>query len=231
MGCQPPLSYAPRVSLPAEPALSEGSRVALLVPGSVEYVVTVHALLAHGVVPIPLDPRLTAHERDRVLAGLSPDLVVTDEDDLPRLRAALGPTPAGALPRARPMHVTSGTTGTPKGVWSGLLSDEHAAALVAEERDLWGFTADDVNLVVSPLYHSAPLRFALGTLLAGGGCAPRPVRPRGDHDRDRARPADVDVLRADPPPAALRPLGRHRLAGPVLLPAGRPRRRSLPRRT
>ena len=59
---------------------------------------------------------------------------------------------------------------------------------------------------------------------------PRPVRPRGDHRRDRARPADVDVLRADPPPAALRPLGRHRLAGPVVLPAGRPRRRSLPHR-
>jgi long-chain acyl-CoA synthetase len=66
------------------------------------------------------------------------------------------------------MHVTSGTTGSPKGVYSGLLSDEHAAALMAEERDLWGFRDDDVNLVVSPLYHSAPLRFAMGTLLEGG---------------------------------------------------------------
>lgn len=66
------------------------------------------------------------------------------------------------------MHVTSGTTGTPKGVDSGLLSDEHAAALVAEERELWGFHEGDVNLVLSPLYHSAPLRFAMGTVLAGG---------------------------------------------------------------
>ncbi len=33
---------------------------------------------------------------------------------------------------------------------------------------LWGFAADDVNLVLSPLYHSAPLRFAMGTVLAGG---------------------------------------------------------------
>jgi long-chain acyl-CoA synthetase len=66
------------------------------------------------------------------------------------------------------MHVTSGTTGTPKGVWSGVLPREQAEALVAEERDLWGFTATDVNLVLSPLYHSAPLRFAMGTLLAGG---------------------------------------------------------------
>ena len=66
------------------------------------------------------------------------------------------------------MHVTSGTTGTPKGVYSGLLDDDQAAALVAEERDLWGFVSDDVNLVLSPLYHSAPLRFAMGTTLAGG---------------------------------------------------------------
>jgi long-chain acyl-CoA synthetase len=66
------------------------------------------------------------------------------------------------------MHVTSGTTGRPKGVWSGLLAPQDAEALVAEERDLWGFNAADVNLLLSPLHHSAPLRFAIGTVLAGG---------------------------------------------------------------
>jgi long-chain acyl-CoA synthetase len=143
--------------------LPEGSRVALLVPGSTAYLEAVMSLLARGVFPIPLDPRLTAYERARILAQLSPDLVVDDETALAGLSdGTLGP------PRGRPMHVTSGTTGTPKGVDSGLLSDEHAAALVAEERDLWGFREEDVNLVLSPLYHSAPLRFAMGTVLAGG---------------------------------------------------------------
>jgi long-chain acyl-CoA synthetase len=142
--------------------LPEGSRVALLVPGSQRYVDAVLSLLARGVIPIPMDPRLTTYERDRILGDLEPDLVVTDEDMLGGLATSDG------LPRARPMHVTSGTTGSPKGVYSGLLGDEHAAALVAEERDLWGFREDDVNLVVSPLYHSAPLRFAMGTQLAGG---------------------------------------------------------------
>ena len=66
------------------------------------------------------------------------------------------------------MHLTSGTTGRPKGVWSGVLTEEQGRALVEEERDLWGFREDDVNLVISPLHHSAPLRFAMGTLLAGG---------------------------------------------------------------
>ncbi len=156
------------------PELGEGSRVALLVPGSHEYLDAVMGLLAEGMFPIPLDPRLTAYERERVLSHLEPDLVVEDDAalaDLPR---------SDGLPRARPMHVTSGTTGTPKGVYSGLLDDEQAAALVAEERDLWGFAADDVNLVLSPLYHSAPLRFAMGTVLAGGRVVirGRSIRPR-----------------------------------------------------
>jgi long-chain acyl-CoA synthetase len=142
--------------------LTDGARVALLVPGSPTYLDAVMSLLARGVLPIPLDPRLTTYERERILGHLRPHLVVEDESAL----AAL--VEGGGLPRARPMHVTSGTTGTPKGVDSGLLSAEHAAALVAEERELWGFCEDDVNLVLSPLYHSAPLRFAMGTALAGG---------------------------------------------------------------
>ncbi len=155
--------------------LREGSRVALLVPGSLDYLDLVLSLLAAGMFPIPLDPRLTAYERERLLSTLDPHLVV---DTSEQVAAMVANTPArfrDALPRARPMHVTSGTTGTPKGVYSGLLSTGDAAALVAEERDLWGFTDSDVNLVLSPLYHSAPLRFAMGTALAGG----RVVAPGG----------------------------------------------------
>ena len=72
------------------------------------------------------------------------------------------------VPLARPMHYTSGTTGRRKGVWSGVLGADDAAALAAEEIDLWGFGPEDRHLVLSPLHHSAPLRFALHTLLAGG---------------------------------------------------------------
>ena len=145
--------------------LDVGDRVALLVPGSLAYLDAVISLLVRGVVPIPLDPRLTEHERARILGDLAPALVVTGEDELRSLATGWAP---GDVPLARPMHVTSGTTGTPKGVWSGVLAPDRAAALIAEERDLWGFVADDVNLVLSPLHHSAPLRFAVGTLLAGG---------------------------------------------------------------
>ncbi len=139
--------------------------MALLVPGSLTYVDAVISLLARGTFPIPLDPRLTAYERERILGPLAPHLVV--EDDA-ALSALIDPATTRALPLGRPIHATSGTTGVPKGVFSGLLSTDEAAALVAEERELWGFRDDDVNLVLSPLYHSAPLRFAMGTLLAGG---------------------------------------------------------------
>ncbi|HYH73643.1 MAG TPA: class I adenylate-forming enzyme family protein [Nocardioides sp.] len=150
-----------------EESLLAGDRVALLVPGSPAYVGLVLALLADGVFPVPLDPALTDAERDRILEPIAPDLVVTSQEQVEQLLAAR-PGRSRSLPLGRPIHCTSGTTGTPKGVWSGLLSQQDAMALVAEERDLWGFDADDVNLVLSPLHHSAPLRFAAGTLLAGG---------------------------------------------------------------
>lgn len=148
-------------------ALPAGARAALLVPGSPAYVDLVLALLADGIFPVPLDPALTPAERQRILAPISPDVVVTSQAQVERLLAARADR-SRSLPLGRPVHCTSGTTGTPKGVWSGLLPEAEATALVAEERDLWGFDEDDVNLVLSPLHHSAPLRFATGTLLAGG---------------------------------------------------------------
>jgi long-chain acyl-CoA synthetase len=147
--------------------LAAGDRVALLLPGSPLFVSAVLGALRTGVVPVPLDPSLTTGERARLLDDLTPALVLADETELREL--ADGPEAELATwPLARPMHVTSGTTGRPKGVWSGLLGQEHAAALVREEQVLWGFSADDCHLVLSPLHHSAPLRFAMGTLLAGG---------------------------------------------------------------
>ncbi|RYP84956.1 AMP-dependent synthetase [Nocardioides guangzhouensis] len=145
--------------------LHPGDRVALLVPGSATYVDAVLSLLAAGVFPVPLDPTLTPRERASMLDDVAPALVV---EDAASVAALVDPERSRALPLGRPMHVTSGTTGRPKGVFSGLLDERSAASLVAEERDLWGFGREDVNLVLSPLHHSAPLRFATGTLLAGG---------------------------------------------------------------
>jgi long-chain acyl-CoA synthetase len=148
--------------------LRPGDRIALLVPGSVAYVELVMSLLAAEMFPVPLDPRLTPGERERILADVQPRLVVDSPELAASMHENIPERFRRALPRCRPMHVTSGTTGRPKGVYSGILDEDSARALVAEERDLWGFDAHDVHLVLSPLHHSAPLRFSMGTLLAGG---------------------------------------------------------------
>ena len=148
--------------------LRTGDRVAVVAGPSATYLAVALGALRSGVVPVLLNPALTAHEQAELLADADPALVLRD-DDLPALldngspRFDLAPAPL-----ARPMMYTSGTTGRPKGVWTGVLDDDDAAALVAEERELWGFEPHDIHVVVSALHHSAPLRFASGTLLAGG---------------------------------------------------------------
>lgn len=151
-----------------------GDRIVVSLPNSLELIAVVWACVATGRIPVPLDPRLTPHERDPIIADVSPALVL---DSLVGLDAVTSGVEADLdpEPRCRPMHFTSGTTGRPKGVWSGFWDATDARAALLEERELWGFHADDVNLVVSPLYHSAPLRFALGTVLAGGSVAVLPT--------------------------------------------------------
>ncbi|MHA3702146.1 class I adenylate-forming enzyme family protein [Jatrophihabitans sp. YIM 134969] len=137
-----------------------GDWVAFLEPGSVDLLAAIHGCLLAGIAPVVLSPGLTAHERDELLTDL-PVRVVGDLTPGP-------PADLGPFHRARPVHVTSGTTGSPKAVWSGWLDADAASALHAEEREVWGLSADDVHLVLAPLSHSAPLRFALNTVLAGG---------------------------------------------------------------
>ncbi|MEZ5136067.1 MAG: AMP-binding protein [Acidimicrobiales bacterium] len=122
--------------------------------------------LRSGIVPVLLNSALLADERAALERDAEPSLIVDDE-----LLAQLLAGPPGELapwPLARPMHYTSGTTGVPKGVWSGLLDEVEAAALLAEEADQWGFGPADRHLVCSPFHHSVSIRFGGGTLLAGG---------------------------------------------------------------
>jgi len=146
--------------------LRPGDRVAIIASGTPAYLAAALGALRTGIVPVLINPNLLFDEQRALLTDSDPALTLR-ADDLDELLAG----PAVELaphPLARPMLYTSGTTGTPKGVWSGLLDEAAAAALLAEERAVWGFDADDVHLVASALYHSAPLRFAAGTLLAGG---------------------------------------------------------------
>lgn len=146
--------------------LGAGDRVALLTTSGGDMLAAVLGALRVGIVPVVLNAGLLDEERAVLLADADPALVVDDAGLAALLDAA--PTELAPWPLARPMHYTSGTTGRAKGVWSGVLDEADAAALLAEERDLWGFEAGDVHLVNSPFHHSVAIRFAAGTLLAGG---------------------------------------------------------------
>ena len=124
--------------------------------------------LASGIIPVPVNPDLTAHERDAIVRDADAALVL---DSTRALMAAIEHPAQAELadyPLGRPMHYTSGTTGRPKGVWAGVLDDARARELWQYEIDLWQQSPDDLSLVHGPLSHSGPLRFALYTLLAGG---------------------------------------------------------------
>jgi acyl-CoA synthetase (AMP-forming)/AMP-acid ligase II len=143
-----------------------GERIALIAENSAAVISLTLGALRRGIVPVMLNSALLPQERDELITNADVSLVV-DRAKLDEL-ADGPPLDLAPWPLARPMHYTSGTTGMPKGVWSGILDDDGARALLAEERELWGFEAADILLVCSPLAHSAPLRFSFGTLLAGG---------------------------------------------------------------
>ena len=151
----------------ADAGLVPGQRLLVGLPPSPAVVVLALAAVRVGIVPVVVNPALLPAERALVEGDADPALVV----DTPSAAAALLAGREAELapsPLARPMHYTSGTTGRPKGVWSGTFDESTGAAWVAEETALWRMDADDVHLVCGPLHHSAPLRFAAMTLLAGG---------------------------------------------------------------
>ena len=146
--------------------LVAGDRAALRTSSGGDMLALVLGALRVGIVPVVLNADLLEEEVAPLLDDADPALVV---DDAVLARLLDGPpVELAPWPLARPMHYTSGTSGRPKGVWSGVLEEAEAAALLAEEAELWGFAADDVHLVCSPFHHSVSIRFGGGTLLAGG---------------------------------------------------------------
>jgi acyl-CoA synthetase (AMP-forming)/AMP-acid ligase II len=129
----------------------------------------IYGCLRAELAPVIISASLSETERDAMLDGL-PYAVILRDEELTALCTSAN-TRTSTLTEhfgCRPVHFTSGTSGRPKGVWSGWLSAEHSEALAREERETWNFNQNDVHLVSGPFSHSAPLRFALHTLFYGG---------------------------------------------------------------
>ena len=171
--------------------LREGDRVGVLSSNRPESLEVTVGLLRAGIVPVPINPLLTEPEAayliedsgatllftDRPVEHPALERVVTFGDAYERCLDEASSADLGDFARGRPMHYTSGTTGRSKGVWVDPLDDEAAARLSDAFRTLWGLGPDEVHLVCSPLAHSAPHRFSMRTLEAGGTVA---LQPRFD---------------------------------------------------
>lgn len=131
-----------------------------------------YGALRRGIIPVMVNPALTASERQIVLDDADAQWVVADEESLASVfgdaqvddaQVDIAPVPLG-----RAMHYTSGTTGRAKGVWGGIADETTARLIWADEIDTWSMGPGDLLLTHGPLAHSAPLRFAIATLIAGG---------------------------------------------------------------
>ena len=169
-----------------EAGMSEGDRVAVLTRNSVSGLEVVIASLRAAIIPVPVNPLLTEREVEYILEdsgarwlftdrNVEPvpglEQVVTFGDAYERIVLEGDASDLCDHARGRPMHYTSGTTGRPKGVWVRPYTPKKAASASAEFVDYWGLSSSDIHLVCSPLAHSAPLRYALRTMEAGGTVA------------------------------------------------------------
>ena len=139
-------------------------------------------LLRAGIIPVLINPLLTQPEVEYIVQDAAVDWLFTDQVvDITGLgnvvtfgdayERVIYEADAAALDDhllGRPMHYTSGTTGEPKGVYVAPYDAAEAQRLSMRFRAMWDLRPDEIHLVCSPLAHSAPLRFALRTLEAGG---------------------------------------------------------------
>ncbi|MDQ3939899.1 MAG: AMP-binding protein [Actinomycetota bacterium] len=162
--------------------LEPGDRVAVLSRNRIESLEATIGMLRAAIIPVPVNPLLTEPEiayviedsrtrwllTDRSIQHPGLERVVTFGDAYERCLSEASPTALASCARGRPMHYTSGTTGSSKGVWVPPVDERRAAELSTDFVEQWGLAPGDVHIVCSPLAHSAPHRFAMRTLEAGG---------------------------------------------------------------
>jgi acyl-CoA synthetase (AMP-forming)/AMP-acid ligase II len=166
-----------------EGGLRPRDRIAVWSSNRVESLEVTTGALRAGIVPVPVNSLLTPSEAAYLLEDSGARWLFTDRavEPVPGLErvVSFGDAYERCLHEAevaeiadyalgRPMHYTSGTTGSPKGVWVEPVNDAAAAEISGDFAEQWGLTSGDVHLVCSPLAHSAPHRFSLRTLEAGG---------------------------------------------------------------
>lgn len=184
-----------------ELGLQPTDHVAVLMGNRVEYVELVLGAMQAGVWLTPINSHLQSHEIAYILEDSGSGVLFCDDDHrslFPRagdnlrvlvagdeLDAVLSACSSEAMPLDGPpgavMIYTSGTTGRPKGVKRARPSSlgEAFEAAAGAGRTI-GLDGSGPHLVTGPLYHAAPLLFAVYDLLNG---APLVIMPRWEETR------------------------------------------------
>jgi long-chain acyl-CoA synthetase len=178
--------------------LQPGDHVTAVMGNRVELVELVYGALLSGIWLTPANWHLTADELGHVIDDSGARVVITDDTFAAVTRQAAGERPVlvagGDLdaqlatasdepfaldePAGGNMFYTSGTTGRPKGVkrsTKSTVGDQLGA--IASSGRLLGLDGVGPHLVTGPLYHAAPLGFAV---MDQGNGAPMVVQPRFD---------------------------------------------------
>ena len=151
---------------------TDGDRVVFALGSSADLICAVLGAARSGLIPVLLNATLTPTERDALADDADPALRVFDTPSLVQLVDDTNtPIELAPYPLTRPMHYTSGTTGRPKGVTTGIWDYAAARAVFEEEAQVWHFDPRDLHMVCSPMYHTVSIRFSTNTLLAGGSLA------------------------------------------------------------
>jgi long-chain acyl-CoA synthetase len=182
----------------ARAALAPGDRIGILSLNRVEFVATLLGCMRAGVVPVPVNIKLTGDAIAFILRDAGAKLVFTetalrnlcpsslravayDSEDEEGFSSFLD---HGAYTAFEPapdsvavQPYTSGSTGRPKGVLLTHFSQNWSRRILAWSRRT---TADDVILVAAPLYHKNALNAIKQGLTAG---AMLPLLPQFNADR------------------------------------------------
>ncbi|MGC1239561.1 MAG: amino acid adenylation domain-containing protein [Acidimicrobiales bacterium] len=168
--------------------VTEGDRVALLIPNSVDFVVAALASLWIGAVFVPLAVTDPQSRLETIVADCAPSLVLTSLPEGEAAPPSLGdsvivdinelrderPTPViegDVASRVAYMIYTSGTTGTPKGVQ---IDNAAFAAAVRSTAVAVGLGQATRTLCVSPFHFDGSYANLFPTLVSGGTVIIRP---------------------------------------------------------
>ncbi|MBU3628557.1 class I adenylate-forming enzyme family protein [Polynucleobacter sp. AP-Reno-20A-A9] len=169
------------------------SRVAICAGNSADHITALLAILACGKVWVPLNPKSTHPEIQRIINITEPSIVILDATNQALLKGAQGawiytgadsgtsarsmdelihlhedaPQPSFELPldAIQAIKFTGGTTGAPKGVMQPYRA---WMANISNQIQVWGFDEHERYVVAAPITHGTSTYIV--PILAQGGC-------------------------------------------------------------